>query len=87
MTAWLPTSSRLKFDISRIFRPAFAEARERWRVAIRKAREIVSICSRGLAAAHHYQQLKSQSDADLAANGLQRGDVPKAVFQKLTEKS
>ena len=86
MTAWLPTRSRLKFDDLRISRPAFAEVRARWRTATRNVREVLSICSHGLAAAHHYQQLKSRSDADLAANGLQRGDVPRAVFRKLTEK-
>jgi hypothetical protein len=87
MTAWLPTSSRLKFDTSRISRPAFADARERWRAVRRIVRDILSICSRGLAAAHHYERLKSQSEADLAASGLQRGDVPRAAFLKLTEKS
>jgi hypothetical protein len=87
MTAWLPTSSRLRFYDFRISRQAFADVRQRWRTAARKVREILSICSRGLIAAHHYERLKSQSDADLAANGLQRGDVPRAAFQKLTEKS
>ena len=87
MAAWLPTSSRLKFDELRISRQAFADVRARWRVATRKVREILSICSRGLIAAHHYERLKAQSDADLAANGLQRGDLPRAAFRKLTEKS
>jgi hypothetical protein len=87
MTAWLPTSSRLKFDESRISRPAFADVRALWRAATRNVRDILSICSHGLAAAQHYEKLKSQSDADLAATGLHRGDVPRAAFRKLTETS
>ena len=86
MAAWLPTSSRLKFDDLRISRQAFADVRARWRTATRNVRDILSICSHGLAAAHHYERLKSQSDADLAANGLQRSDVPRVVFRKLTER-
>jgi hypothetical protein len=88
MAAWLPTSSRLKFDDvdPNTSKQAFADVRRRWRTATRNARDILSICAHGLAAAHHYERLKSQSDADLAANGLQRGDVPRAVFRKLTEK-
>ena len=85
MTAWLP-SSRLKFYDLRISGQAFAGVRGRWRIATRNVREILSICSHGLTAAHHYERLKSQSDADLSANGLQRGDVPRAAFRKLTEK-
>jgi len=87
MTAWLPTSSRMKFDDIGSSRPAFADVRRRWRIAQRNVRDILSICSHGIAAAYYYERLKSQSDADLAAKGLQRGDVPRAAFQKLTEKS
>ena len=86
MAAWLPTSSRLKFDELRISGQAFADVRKRWRSATRNVREILSICAHGLAAAHHYETLKSQSAADLAAKGLQRGDVPRVVFRKLTER-
>jgi hypothetical protein len=87
MTTWPPTSSRLRFYDFRFSKQAFADARERCRTATRTVREILSICSRGLTAAHHYERLKSQSDTDLAAKGLQRGDVPRAAFRKLTEKS
>jgi hypothetical protein len=86
MTAWLPTSSRLKFDDFIISGPAFAGARRRWLAASRNVRDILSICAHGLVAAHHYEQLKSQSDADLAATRLRRGDVPRAAFRKLTER-
>jgi hypothetical protein len=86
MAAWLPTSSRLKFDDLRISAQAFTDARRRWRTASRNVREILSICSHGLAAAHLYEQLKSQSDADLVAKGLRRGDVPRAALRKLTER-
>jgi|RhiMetdeSRZDD1v2_1073273.scaffolds.fasta_scaffold29134_5 hypothetical protein len=87
MTTWPPTTSRLRFYDFRISRQAFADVRARWRTAARNVGDILSICSRGLIAAHHYQRLKSKSDADLAADGLQRGDVPRSAFEKLTEKS
>jgi hypothetical protein len=86
MTVWLPTNSRLKFDDLTIPEQAFAGARRRWLTASRTVRDILSICAHGLVAAHHYEQLKSQSDTDLAAKGLRRGDVPRAVFRKLTER-
>ena len=87
MTAWPTTGSHLRFAHFKISRPAVSDARNRWRTVVRNVREILAICSRGLIAAHHYEQLKSQSDTDLAAKGLQRGDVPRSAFRKLTEKS
>ena len=87
MTAWLPTSSRLKFDDLIISKPPFAGALPRLRKAAHYMREILSICSRAQIAAHHYEQLKPRSDTDLAAKGLTRGDVPRAAFSKLTDKS
>jgi hypothetical protein len=87
MTAWLPTSSRLKFDDLIISKPPFADALPRLRKAAHNMREILSICSRAQIAAHHYEQLKPLSDSDLAAKGLTRGDVPRAAFRKLTEDS
>ncbi len=86
MTAWLPTSSRLKFDDLAISGQAFARARRRWLTASRTVRDILSICAHGLVAAHHYEQLKSQSDADLAGKGMRRGDLPRSAFRKLTER-
>jgi hypothetical protein len=86
MTAWLPTSSRLRFADLGISRQAFAEARQQWRAATRNVRQVLSIWSLGLAAAHHYEQLQWRSDVDFAAKGLQRSDVPRAAFRKLTER-
>jgi hypothetical protein len=86
MTAWLPTSSRLKFDDLAISGQACARARRRWLTASRTVRDILSICAHGLVAAHHYEQLKSQSDADLAGKGMRRGDLPRSAFRKLTER-
>jgi hypothetical protein len=87
MTAWLPTSSRLKFHDVAVSGQAFAGLRERWRVVACSTRDILAICSRGLAAAHYYEQLKPRSDADLAAKGLQRSGLPQAAFRKLTEQT
>jgi hypothetical protein len=88
MTAWLPTSSQLKFDDLDLTTSnrALADVGRQWRTARRNVRDILSICSHGLTAAHSYERMKSQSGADLAANGLQRGDVPRAIFRKLTER-
>ena len=49
--------------------------------------EVVAICSRACAAAHYYEEHKAMSDAALAERGLERADLPRAAFDKLTEVS
>ena len=85
MTAWLPTSSRLKFDTLNVSTQPFADAPNRLRRMLHSVGEMLSICSRAQAAARHYEELKPMSGADLAERGLDRADVPRAVFRKLTE--
>jgi hypothetical protein len=80
MTTWLPTGSR----------HVAAENGERgaakrsMRGALQRLREILSICARARVAAHHYEELKPLSEADLAEKGLTRSDLPRAAFRKLT---
>lgn len=50
-----------------------------------RAREVWRICCRAGSAAHHYEQLKSQSDEELAEKGLKRGEVPREAFEQLTK--
>jgi hypothetical protein len=85
MTAWLPTSSRLKFDDLNVSTQPFADAPGRLRRMLRTVGEMLTICSRAQAAAQHYEDLKPMSNADLAERGLDRADVPRAAFRKLTE--
>jgi hypothetical protein len=47
-------------------------------------REILSIFTRARGAANYYEELKPQSEADLAEKGLTRSDLPRAAFRKLT---
>jgi hypothetical protein len=82
MTAWLSTGSRLDLDNLKVARRPLAGAGVRQK--LRNMREILSICSRAQAAAHHYEQLKPLSDEDLAAKGIERADLPRAAFRKLT---
>jgi hypothetical protein len=49
-------------------------------------REILSIFTRARGAANFYEELKPQSEADLAEKGLTRSDLPRAAFRKLTGK-
>jgi hypothetical protein len=46
--------------------------------------DAVRIMSRALTAAHYYDTLKAASDQALRAAGLTRGDVPRAVYRRLT---
>jgi hypothetical protein len=52
--------------------------------ALRRMQEVLSICARARAAAQHYEELKPQSDANLAQKGLTRADLPRAAYRKLT---
>jgi hypothetical protein len=54
---------------------------------IDRVMEVVAICSRACAAAHYYEEHKAMSDAALAERGLERADLPRAAFDKLTEAS
>jgi hypothetical protein len=54
---------------------------------IERAGEILSICRQAADAAYDYERLKSMSDAELARRGLKRSELPRAVFDKLTQKS
>jgi hypothetical protein len=47
--------------------------------------DVLRVCSRAQAAAHHYEELRSKSDAALAERGLTRADLPRAAFDKLDE--
>jgi hypothetical protein len=46
--------------------------------------EVLAICSRATAAAHYYEEHKAMSDSALAGKGLERADLPRAAFDKLT---
>jgi hypothetical protein len=52
---------------------------------IDRVMEVLAICSRACAAAHYYEAHKAMSDAALAERGLERADLPRAAFDKLTE--
>ena len=54
---------------------------------IDRVMEVLAICSRACAAAHYYEEHKAMSDAALAERGLERADLPRAAFDKLTEAS
>jgi hypothetical protein len=54
---------------------------------IDRVMEVVAICSRACAAAHYYEEHRAMSDAALAERGLERADLPRAAFDKLTEAS
>jgi hypothetical protein len=54
---------------------------------IERAGEILSICRQAADAAHDYERLKSMSDAELARRGLSRSELPRVVFDKLTQES
>jgi hypothetical protein len=54
---------------------------------IGRVMEVLAICSRACAAAHYYEEHKAMSDAALAERGLERADLPRAAFDKLTEAS
>jgi hypothetical protein len=84
MTAWLPTSSRLDLDDLKVAQRPLAGALVRVREKLRTLRDILSICSVAQAAAHDYEQMKPLSNADLAARGTDRADLPRAAFRKLT---
>jgi len=47
-------------------------------------RDVLAICRRSWAAADHYEDLKSMSDRALADIGLERRDLPRAAFDRLT---
>ena len=80
MTTWLPTGSR-HVALEKAERGA---SKRSLRAALERVREILSICAQARVAAHHYEELKPQSDQDLAEKGLTRSDVPRAAFRKLT---
>ena len=50
-----------------------------------RAMEMLGLCSRASTAAYHYDQLKSLSNAELAVRNLERADLPRAAFDKLTD--
>jgi hypothetical protein len=87
MTAWLPASSRLHLNDLKSTTQPLAGASQGLRKRFGTLREILSIFSRAQAAAHHYETLKRQSDIDLAGQGLERTDVPRAAFHKLTDET
>jgi hypothetical protein len=49
-----------------------------------RLRDIWAVCRRANAAAHTYEDLKPLSDAELAARGFTRMDLPRAALRKLT---
>ena len=46
-----------------------------------RVREALAVCDRAGAAAHRYEELRAQSDEDLAAQGLKRSDLPRKAFE------
>ena len=52
-----------------------------------RVRVYLAAFRQALDAAHHYESLKSLSDQSLAAKGLRREDLPRAVFEKFTRSS
>jgi hypothetical protein len=80
MTTWLPTGSR-----NLVTEDDERSAKQRsGRSVLQRLKEVLSICARARAAAHHYEELKPLSGADLAEKGLTRDDVSRAAFRKLT---
>jgi hypothetical protein len=47
--------------------------------------DLLAVCRQSLAAADHYEELKSMSDAALAEKGLARQDLARVAFDRLTE--
>jgi hypothetical protein len=80
MTTWLPTGSR---NLGTENDERSAKQRS-GRSVLQRLKEVLSICARARAAAHHYEELKPLSGADLAEKGLTRADVPRAAFRNLT---
>ena len=81
MTTWLPTGSRNLAARSN-------ERRASGRAgmgALSLLREVLAIFTRARVAASYYEELKPQSQADLADKGLTKADLPRAAFRKLTE--
>jgi hypothetical protein len=83
MTTWLPTGSR-NLVTENDERSAKKHSE---RSVLQRLKEVLFICARARTAAHHYEELKPLSEADLAEKGLTRADVPRAVFRKLTGES
>jgi hypothetical protein len=81
MTAWLPTGSR---NIALHSNERSAPRRAGGNV-LSLLREVLSIFTRARIAATYYEELKPQSEADLAEKGLTKSDLPRATFRKLTE--
>ena len=81
MTTWLPTGSRNLAAESNARRASGRAGRR----VLSLLREVLSIFTRARVAANYYEELKPQSEADLAEKGLTRGDLPRAAFRKLTE--
>jgi hypothetical protein len=80
MTTWLPNGSR-----NLVTEDDERSAKQRsGRSVLQRLKEVLSICARARTAAHHYEELKPLSGADLAEKGLTRDDVPRAAFRKLT---
>lgn len=81
MTTW-PTITQ-SFDPSPI---VLAEARADDRPGfLARAREVLGIYDRALAAAHRFEELSRLSDEALAARGMTRTEVLRAAFKTLTD--
>ena len=52
----------------------------------RRIKEAMGICARANEAAQLYEALRPLSQEALAAKGLKREDIPRAAFDRLTEK-
>jgi hypothetical protein len=48
--------------------------------------EAMEACAQAWAAARHYEDLRPKSGAALAQLGLKRSDLPRAAFDKLSER-
>lgn len=84
MPAWLSTSSRhLAMERDGRSSPK-RTGTSKGTGTLQRLREVLSICARARDAAQHYEELKPQSDANLAEKGLTRADLPRAAYRKLT---
>jgi hypothetical protein len=47
-------------------------------------RDLLKVCRRSWAAADHYEELKSMSDPALAEKGIERKDLARVAFDRLS---
>jgi hypothetical protein len=55
------------------------------RGVLRMLCDLMAVCRKASSAAHHYQDLKSLSDQALAEKGLERKDLARVAFDRLSQ--